>query len=92
MMIVGQAIYQTIVALTLHFAGHRIFNFNSTDAGTKIDQDNELNTLVFNTFVFCQICASSFADSRDRAKLTSRPPQSTSSSALDLESALLDQL
>ena len=58
MMIIGQAIYQTIVALVLHFAGSRIFNFNSTDTGTMIDQQNELSTLVFNSFVFCQICRS----------------------------------
>lgn len=57
MMIFGQAVYQIVVALTLHFAGHAIFNFNSTDNAIKIDQDNELSTLVFNTFVFSQICA-----------------------------------
>ncbi|KAL8278631.1 hypothetical protein RQP46_008923 [Phenoliferia psychrophenolica] len=56
MMIVGQAIYQTIVALVLHFAGAKIFNFNSADPATRIDQENELSTLVFNSFVFCQIC------------------------------------
>ncbi|KAK4701418.1 P-type Ca2+ transporter type 2C, partial [Phenoliferia sp. Uapishka_3] len=55
MMIIFQAIYQTIVALVLHFAGNQIFGFHSTDAGTIIDQKNELDTLVFNTFVFCQI-------------------------------------
>lgn len=56
MMILGQAVYQIIVALTLHFAGHAIFGFDSTDEGTRIDQDNELKTLIFNSFVFCQIC------------------------------------
>jgi magnesium-transporting ATPase (P-type) len=58
--IIGQAIYQIIVALVLHFAGHQIFGFHSTDEGTRIDQDNELSTLIFNSFVFCQICTSSY--------------------------------
>ncbi|GAA5899368.1 hypothetical protein JCM5296_002277 [Sporobolomyces johnsonii] len=55
MMIVGQALYQIIVALVLQFAGHAIFNFDATDSGTRIDQDNELSTLIFNAFVFSQI-------------------------------------
>lgn len=55
-MILGQALFQIVVALTLHFAGHQIFSFNSTDNGIRIDQDNELSSLIFNTFVFCQIC------------------------------------
>ncbi|GAA5867850.1 hypothetical protein JCM8547_003395 [Rhodosporidiobolus lusitaniae] len=54
-MIVGQAIYQIVVALTLHFAGARIFNHHSTDNGVRIDQQNELETLIFNAFVFSQI-------------------------------------
>jgi Ca2+-transporting ATPase len=56
-MIIGQAIYQIVVALTLHFAGARIFNHHSTDNGVRIDQQNELETLIFNAFVFSQICA-----------------------------------
>lgn len=59
MMILGQALYQIGVALVLHFAGHAIFNFNSTDEAVRIDQDAELKTLIFNSFVFCQICESS---------------------------------
>ncbi|KAM0750630.1 putative calcium-transporting ATPase [Meredithblackwellia eburnea MCA 4105] len=55
LMITGQAIFQIIVALVLHFAGARILNFHPHDSGTRIDQENELGTLVFNTFVFCQI-------------------------------------
>lgn len=48
--------YQITVALILHFVGPTIFNHHSTDPGTIINQENELSTLVFNTFVFCQIC------------------------------------
>lgn len=46
MMIIGQALYQTIVALVLHFAGNAIFGFNSTDTATAIDQQNELKYVV----------------------------------------------
>lgn len=45
MMIAAQAIYQTIVALVLHFAGKQIFHFNATDVGEQLDQTNELNTV-----------------------------------------------
>ncbi|SCV70468.1 BQ2448_1862 [Microbotryum intermedium] len=55
LMIMGQALYQILVALVLHFAGHNIFGFHSSDSGERIDQDNELKTLIFNSFVFCQI-------------------------------------
>ncbi|SGZ26164.1 BQ5605_C024g09849 [Microbotryum silenes-dioicae] len=55
LMILGQAVYQILVALVLHFAGHHIFGFHSSDSGERIDQDNELKTLIFNSFVFCQI-------------------------------------
>ncbi|GAA6028517.1 hypothetical protein JCM8097_007260 [Rhodosporidiobolus ruineniae] len=54
-MIIGQAIYQTIVALTLHFAGPQIFNHSSNDVGIRTDQENALSTLVFNAFTFSQI-------------------------------------
>ncbi|BGP17703.1 plasma membrane calcium [Rhodosporidiobolus nylandii] len=54
-MIIGQAIYQMAVALTLHFAGDAIFGFNSSDRGVRADQENELGTLIFNAFVFSQI-------------------------------------
>lgn len=54
-MIIGQAIYQIVVALVLNFAGHAIFGFDSSDPGQRIDQDNELSTLIFNAFVFSQI-------------------------------------
>lgn len=59
MMILGQALYQIIVALVLHFCGHQILGFSSTDEAVRIDQDNELSSLIFNSFVFCQICKSS---------------------------------
>ena len=55
MMIIGQAIFQTIVALVLHFAGSKILGFTDTEPAAIIDHENELKTLVFNTFVFCQI-------------------------------------
>jgi Ca2+-transporting ATPase len=55
-MIIGQAIYKTVPALVLHFAGHKILGLNATDEATEIAQTNELNTLVFNAFVFSQIC------------------------------------
>lgn len=54
-MIIGQAIYKTVPALVLHFAGHQILGLDATDEATKIAQTNELNTLVFNAFVFSQI-------------------------------------
>ena len=50
-MIIGQAIYQTIVVLVFHFAGPTIYGLADND--TK--GHNELNALVFNIFVFCQI-------------------------------------
>ncbi|GAA6015853.1 hypothetical protein JCM10207_008818 [Rhodosporidiobolus poonsookiae] len=54
-MIIGQAIYQIVVALVLHFAGAKIFNHTATDRGVRADQENELGTLIFNAFVFSQI-------------------------------------
>ena len=50
-MIIGQAIYQTIVVLTFHFAGPIIYGLGAND----IKGHNELNATVFNIFVFCQI-------------------------------------
>ena len=57
MHIVGQAIFQIIVVLVLNFAGSRILHFDGGDGdeGVRIDQQNELITIVFNTFVWCQI-------------------------------------
>jgi len=50
-MIVVQATYQVVVCLMLHFVGLKILN----ESGT-VQNDADLTTLVFNTFVFCQIC------------------------------------
>jgi len=61
-MIIGQAIYKTVPALVLHFAGRQILGLNGQDEATRIEEDNELNTLVFNAFVFSQICTSSSPD------------------------------
>lgn len=51
-MIIGQAIYQLVVTFTLYFAGTQILNYN-TDLYPKLR--DELNTMVFNTFVWMQI-------------------------------------
>lgn len=47
-MILGQAIYQLAVTFVLYFAGLRIFSYPET-------RRSELNTMVFNTFVWMQI-------------------------------------
>ncbi|KAK2761537.1 hypothetical protein FQN54_001365 [Arachnomyces sp. PD_36] len=48
-MIIGQSIYQLVVTLILNFAGRRILSY---DTGHEQEQ---LRTLIFNTFVFMQI-------------------------------------
>ncbi|EMD00897.1 hypothetical protein BAUCODRAFT_566674 [Baudoinia panamericana UAMH 10762] len=48
-MIIGQAIYQLVVTLVLYFAGNSIFGYD-----TQYEQ-NQKQTLVFNTFVWMQI-------------------------------------
>jgi Ca2+-transporting ATPase len=48
-MIIGQAIFQLVVAFILNFGGTRILSY-----GTPREQ-KQLQTLVFNTFVFMQI-------------------------------------
>lgn len=48
-MIVGQAIYQLVVTFILYFAGMGILNYEGPE------QRLELNTVVFNTFVWMQI-------------------------------------
>ena len=53
-MIIVQALYQIAVCLVLHFAGLAILG-ESDD----LSSETELQTLVFNCFVFCQICRSS---------------------------------
>ena len=46
-MIVGQSIYQLAVTLTLNFGGNRIL-------GYTIEEDNNLETLIFNVYVWMQ--------------------------------------
>ncbi|ORY03426.1 calcium-translocating P-type ATPase [Basidiobolus meristosporus CBS 931.73] len=50
-MIIGQAIFQVAVSFILLYAGPSIFGISTKD----ITQKRELNTLIFNTFVFMQI-------------------------------------
>jgi len=51
-MIVGQAVYQLLVTLVLYFAGTSILKYDVV-ADPKLQ--TELNTMVFNTFVWMQI-------------------------------------
>jgi Ca2+-transporting ATPase len=48
-MITGQSVYKLTVTLVMHFAGKSIFGY-STDVEIK-----QLETMVFNTFVWMQI-------------------------------------
>ncbi|KAL7629860.1 plasma membrane calcium [Parahypoxylon ruwenzoriense] len=50
-MIIGQAILQLAVTLVLHFAGSQILGYDPNDT----TQQTELDTMVFNTFVWMQI-------------------------------------
>ncbi|KAI1109860.1 calcium-translocating P-type ATPase [Nemania sp. NC0429] len=50
-MIVGQTIYQLIVTFVLYFAGAQILGYDPSNA----TQQKELDTIVFNTFVWMQI-------------------------------------
>lgn len=62
-MIIGQAVYQLVVTFTLYFAGFSILGYSSrvnTVHGTQRDNlssflHTELDTIVFNTFVWMQI-------------------------------------
>jgi len=47
--IIGQSIYQLIVLGILNFAGKQILNLNGPDSTIV------LNTIIFNSFVFCQV-------------------------------------
>ncbi|KAH9025710.1 hypothetical protein EDB83DRAFT_2526782 [Lactarius deliciosus] len=54
--ILGQAAYQIIITLALHFLGPRILGFHHTDDPTLQKHHDEIaQTLVFNAFVFAQI-------------------------------------
>lgn len=59
--IIGQSFYQLVVLGVLLFNGKRIFKLVDKDS------DATLNTLIFNTFVFCQIFNE--INSRDMEKL-----------------------
>jgi P-type Ca2+ transporter type 2C len=48
-MIIGQSIFQLVVTLVIYFAGERIFSYHEPK------QREELQTAIFNTFVFMQI-------------------------------------
>ena len=50
-MIIGQAIYQLAVTFVLYFAGAVILRYDTSDP----IRQTELNTIVFNTFVWMQI-------------------------------------
>lgn len=50
-MIIGQAIYQLVVTFVLYFAGSSILGYSKSDALLQ----TELDTIVFNTFVWMQI-------------------------------------
>ncbi|KAJ3703033.1 hypothetical protein LUZ61_006738 [Rhynchospora tenuis] len=47
--IIGQSLYQLVVLGVLVFQGKKIFNLSGVDANAT------LNTLIFNSFVFCQV-------------------------------------
>ena len=49
--ILGQGLYQLLVLGTLMFAGKRILKIEDPYA------DRTVNTLIFNSFVFCQVRA-----------------------------------
>jgi P-type Ca2+ transporter type 2C len=50
-MIIGQAIFQLTATLILYFAGASIFGFDPNNSEQRL----ELNTMIFNTFVWMQI-------------------------------------
>ncbi|KAL8692384.1 MAG: hypothetical protein Q9218_002574 [Villophora microphyllina] len=60
-MIIGQAIYQLLVTFVLYFVGYDILGYDTKCAPRDIHQQctdtmhTELNTMVFNTFVWMQI-------------------------------------
>lgn len=47
--IIGQSVYQLIVLAVLEMEGIRLLELHGSDA------ESILNTLIFNTFVFCQV-------------------------------------
>ena len=49
--IIGQSLYQLVVLGALMFGGERLLNIKGSDSKSVI------NTLIFNSFVFCQVNA-----------------------------------
>ena len=58
--IVGQSLYQVTFTLVLHFAGNSIFGYrpDPNNEAVMMNNTSRLNTLVFNSFVFANICNS----------------------------------
>lgn len=54
-MIIGQAIYQLTVTLVLYFAGAKIFDYDNPDEPAHDEEQRQLQTMIFNTFVWMQI-------------------------------------
>jgi Ca2+-transporting ATPase len=50
-MIIGQVVFQLAVTVTLHFAGAKILGYDETDEHQAL----QLDSMVFNTFVWLQI-------------------------------------
>ena len=50
-MILGQSIYKLALCFTLYFAGNGLLNLNAQDETEQL----ELDTIIFNTFVWMQI-------------------------------------
>ena len=48
--IIGQSIYQLAILFVLKFCGRRFLKLSGEDAGRV------LHTVIFNTFVLCQVC------------------------------------
>lgn len=51
--IIGQSIYQLAILGVLNFDGKRLLKLSGSDA------NEVLNTVIFNSFVFCQVCGTS---------------------------------
>jgi Ca2+-transporting ATPase len=57
--IFGQAVYQIAIILIFHYIGSRILGLHHVnDSSVQKHNDLIIQTLVFNAFVFCQICNS----------------------------------
>jgi len=56
--IVGQSVYQIVIILIFHYLGAQILGLHYDDSTQQKHQDTVIQTLVFNAFVFAQICNS----------------------------------